>query len=541
MTLTYLLGDESSSDTITTEGGDPIFLFSLGSTHAVEYALDVDWDGDSAYNGDNEADYLLRFDISRGRERLIGAPGQGFEPYRVGRAVFELDNSSGRFNPWNAEGDLYGNIEPGKLMTFRAAVYSTDGDGHITYDIFTGFVSDIQPEGWNKTVNIVCEDGLGMLDREFNMYGSTFPHITDVLDEFMTLSNYPYTGDFSTDDPSTDYLGALAYVFDNTYIEELLNISSASLGSFACEGDGMLAYHSIYESDTSILSLDDALVLDDPFIPTPWEFIRDTIKIKASKIIRYTFKVILRYLNFYEVPALSTAILWASYFTENQLSDGTYTYNYNLYLDDTNAPIIDTIRVLTGTDSTSPAVASTNYSYSIENFIETAKFEITNSTTDSIYVRDIYYAAGTPYAVGLNEEDKKYGYEININGSTSNYWDECEFNVAGPFNTVAYQKNATQLKSEPTIASAQQNRIAKLGNLLYNYLSTPRYHPTLQMQGRPSYQWLLDVEKKITYTSAQLGIDEDFRVCGLRHQTNGENPQDVLTTIYLYPVIPSST
>ena len=78
MTLEFLLGNETATDTISCENSDGILLFALGSTHAVEYALEIDWDGDDVFNGDNEADYLLEFDISRGRERAIGAPGEGF-------------------------------------------------------------------------------------------------------------------------------------------------------------------------------------------------------------------------------------------------------------------------------------------------------------------------------------------------------------------------------------------------------------------------------------------------------------------------------
>ena len=56
MTPTYLLGDETSSDTISTEDSRGLLLFELGTTDSVEYALEVDWDGDGVFSGDNEAD-----------------------------------------------------------------------------------------------------------------------------------------------------------------------------------------------------------------------------------------------------------------------------------------------------------------------------------------------------------------------------------------------------------------------------------------------------------------------------------------------------
>ena len=536
MTLEFLLGNETATDTISCENSDGILLFTLGSTHAVEYALEIDWDGDDVFNGDNEAGYLLEFDISRGRERAIGAPGEGFEPYRIGRAVFTLDNDSGRFNPWNIDSNLYGHLYPGCLMTFRAAVYSTDGDYHTTYDIFTGYVADIQPEGWNKTVGIVCEDGLGMLNRQFSMFGSTFSHITDVMDEYVTLSNYPYSINFSTDDPSSDYLGASAFVNNGNYLKEFEGICSASLGSIAAEGDGTLAYHSIYESDTSIITMTDGDLLNDPVIPYSWEYLRDTTKINVDKLIKYVYTGYLLSAERDEIviPASDSVTVWLPYSTI-RVSGSDLVYFNDLIIDEVT-PVVNTVSVYDKTESTTSAVASTNYSYTIDYLPDVANLTFENLTSTDIYLRTFAFSATSPNLYGLSKDASSNDYEISISGSTSYYWSSKQFNITeNNYNVVSYQLGKFTFTPAAIIRN-QRDRIIKMGSLIHNYLSTARVHPKLQMVGRPEYQWLLDVEKKVTYQSDELGINADYRICGLKHRTNS-NTQDVITDIYLYPLI----
>ena len=128
--------------------------------------MGIDWDDDGALDDGNEADYMLKWKSVRGRTRLIGRPGGGFEPYRVGKLQIILDNTDGRYNPWESTGALYGNLSPGKKMKFACSVVSsTSASGYDRFDIFTGYTSKLIQRGWNKTVTLECEDGLGMLKR----------------------------------------------------------------------------------------------------------------------------------------------------------------------------------------------------------------------------------------------------------------------------------------------------------------------------------------------------------------------------------------
>ena len=536
MSFDYYLGDESSSDSISTEGGDPLFLFSFASEHAVEYGLQIDWDNDDEYNSDNEADYLLRFDITRGRDRIISAPGRGFEPYRVGRAVFTLDNSTGRFNPWNTSGALYGNLDPGKKMRFKTAVYnSTDANFNDTYSVFTGYVVDVQPRGWNKTANIICEDGFSILSGQpidqkvlWELPYGISNYINDIIDRV----GYPYSGDVSTNDPtespSTDYyFPRFTWIDNESALDVLQDIADATIGSIAAEGDGTFAYHSIYDSDTSITTFTDELVLSEPYLPNPWEYERDTVEIYSIKA--NAIKAVDIYFtttdNPITVPAGDTVEYWAKYrYDGNTLIGGISSTTDNFVEFTAN----------TSNDGTG-ADASTNITLTYTDYLKSIKLVYANSSTDTVYITTTYNRSEN-YNLYLDIDDTYMSY-----GSTSTAWDVKKFTLSDNiFFALHYDAFPASGSISYTYAEELQSRIDTLANLLVDYLSTNQVHPTLQMQGRPDYQWLLELENKVTYQSDTLNINSDYRICGLSHKSLG-NPQDVITTIHLYPVIPSTT
>lgn len=551
-TYEWLIGDESSSDTLSTEDSRGFFLWDLhGSTNTLEYSINVDWNGDDDLDGSNEAEYMLRWACDRGRQRLIGSPGSGFEPYRVGRLTVELDNHDGRFNPWNTDSPLYGNLEPGKLMEMKVAIHdSTSATGYTTYSVFTGYTSGLSMNGWNETATLECEDGLGMLEnKKFDMFvigNYTTPtdiKIYDVMDNFVELSGYPYGTDFSTGDPSSDYLGAVAFVDNGTYLNEFEKICNASLGSIACEKDGTLAYHSIYDSDSSILTLTDSNTIRYPEFPNPWEYKRTKVNLDAEILYNTSATIFLADVTHktYNISALTSEVLWMPYFTSyapSYLSEETYFDNLHVSEFPSTGYFNEYIYLAESSDLF--GVDSSDYSLTITPYLTNAKVEITNPSTSEWGFGYLYYVGGE-YACSLSKDDNKFDFERISVGSTSSEWDESEFKVeSSVYNTIHYYFGGYGTPVPTSYANAQRARINKLGNLIYDYVSTEHVFPILQMEGRYDYQFLLDVEKKVTYTSALLGISDDYRICGLSHQSLG-TPQSVLTTIYLYPVIPSST
>jgi hypothetical protein len=126
--------------------------YEMVDAEQTTWLLEIDWDGFS-----NEANRITRFKLDRGRDQTIGSPGRGFEAPQVGRLTVDLDNYDNRYDPWNKEGDLYGLLRPGVRVNF-AAIYRS-----VYYNLFTGFIRDIQPRGFRKYVTLTIEDGAGWL------------------------------------------------------------------------------------------------------------------------------------------------------------------------------------------------------------------------------------------------------------------------------------------------------------------------------------------------------------------------------------------
>ena len=86
------------------------------------YSVQVQWDGT---NWTEEWSRVKKMTISRGREKgVLGSP-------MVGQLVMVMKNSDLRFSPANADGDLYGDLLPGKAARVRAMIgqaATLDGD-----------------------------------------------------------------------------------------------------------------------------------------------------------------------------------------------------------------------------------------------------------------------------------------------------------------------------------------------------------------------------------------------------------------------------
>jgi len=515
--------------------------YEVSTSGNTTYYLDIDWSNSTNY--EDEADRMLKFKIDRGRTRLIGRPGGGFEPYRVGRLSLFLslllDNSDGRYNPWNTSGALYGNLTPGKRMRFVAAT-STDA-----YYLFTGYTSKLIPRGWNKTVTLECEDGLGILRRTENYItneNDTEPYYTvdNFFDNMLDFVDYPYSRDISTADPTSDIFAAHPIMLKDNGLSSAEDLANGAIGTIAAESDGTFAYHSIYESDTSTFTFTDSNIIKTPYFPNPWEYRRDATKLNAEY---WLFRVGFNRFDFVTTDAPLTIGVGDTLTKEFSYIDTLTSYPGNWYGGAYPTTAFD-VFVSTNSDLTG-STSTTDISYETTIYPEKLVFSITNSATDTQYVNKF-----TNY--GVDKQCLQYE-NIDLNfGTTINDWTSQEFVLSSPYFSMGaygytdgyysdyWPAHSSDYFGTTNVTKTQTARINKLGNLLYNYLSTDHQFPVLQMEGRPNDQFSIDVEKRVTYSSALLGTTDDYRVCGLSHQSL-DTPQSVRSTFYLYPVIPSST
>jgi hypothetical protein len=178
---------------------------------------------------------------------------------------------------------------------------------------------------------------------------------------------------------------------------------------------------------------------------------------------------------------------------------------------------------------------TTDCTSSVDWFNGKAVATITNTTTDAVYVttNDIYGAY-----FRSNDFTKEFESTTDSNNTFVLYSPYLEF--------MKYESTDGVIKdlgiSTPiTWGSTDSNQhIDDIGATLLNYLSTPRAFPTIQMQGRYSNQFSLDIEDAVQLTLDTLGIDDTYRIHKISHRS-GMTCQDVTSTFKLYPIMTKST
>ncbi|WP_460071068.1 hypothetical protein [Streptomyces sp. YKOK-I1] len=119
------------------------------------YQIAVDWAADSDFDDahdDVTEDVLERgITISYGRDQ-----SRQLSPGRVGSAGFSVCNVTRLFSPENANSALFGDLEPGREIRFRAT------RAGVTYPLFYGRLNDftVHADRSNRSVDFTALDGL---------------------------------------------------------------------------------------------------------------------------------------------------------------------------------------------------------------------------------------------------------------------------------------------------------------------------------------------------------------------------------------------
>ena len=100
--------------------------YGIGSTTGnLLWALRVLWDG--TWWGPNEAHGRMKdLTVNRGRQSILAGGDRGLESFAPGEVTAILDNSDGRYDPFNTSSDLYPDVRPGKFVTLEVTDDSTD-------------------------------------------------------------------------------------------------------------------------------------------------------------------------------------------------------------------------------------------------------------------------------------------------------------------------------------------------------------------------------------------------------------------------------
>lgn len=493
--------------------------FKYGTTHkygastaedSLAWGIEVDWDGDGAFTGENEAGYLIKApSIKRGRRTMLRPAGQGFESIRTGQATVVLSNHDGRYDAWNASSPLYPNVESGRDIRIRVR----DRNTGTIYDRFYGIIQDIVPSGYDATaiVTIYCDDGMRILrDSEATVQrpytdGTLAPAtLNSCIDTILDAIQWPTR--WGTDIDESSY--GIRYWYangDRSVATEIEDIALSFFGYFFITNDGQARFINNMENRTSVVSLDKAELLKDIGNPQPWTIRRQVVKIR-----------------FHVRKKADDAVVWQPLETDPPLDPGetreffaSYIYNgFPAYLEDFFRSIVYSLSPYVVYTSGLTIVADTS------DFGSKVFLTFTNPNVDAVYI-----FPGNP---------DNYPEATFISGDIT--WTERADTISSPRDpsTIANPRSLVL----DSLWYQDRNQVYDFVDEYQAFISELHKTPVIQIENRFAKQFTPDLFDVITVSISTLGISsETFRVGAIEEESVGETTQAVRTTFYLEPFV----
>lgn len=249
------------------------------------WILEVAWDG--SYSGTNEAPGRLMTPCrgKRGKSAYVNRKGSGLEPIYAGEMTITLDNTDGRYDPYDSNSVIYGTNPQGKPIRLRVK----DLPSGVTYPVFEGHIEDIQPVSYpKKQVTITCSDDIEALSKSRVTIPLTFNTTASAAIEAI-LNNAGF-GNYAIE-ASTHPLTLFSLNKTNA-MQEINSLTQASLGQVFVTRDGVIRYYSLGYDGMAEETIDEADILKEIRILQPWDTLCTHIEITANRWVRTQVKKI---------------------------------------------------------------------------------------------------------------------------------------------------------------------------------------------------------------------------------------------------------
>ena len=445
------------------------------------WGLEVDWDGDGAFDGTNQSRYLCGFKIERGRKTMLQSSGNGFEVIPIGRATFTLHNVNGRFDGWNESSPLYPNVTFERDVRFR--VRDMVGSGG-TEPVFFGEITNIVPTGYDTIdpkVNIEVSDAMGFL-RSYSARVAMQENVTLDTAIGLVLDSVSYPSRWARDlDVTADAIKYWWASGDRTAAAELEDLALSGFGQFFIAADGTARFVTRTNVGTSVANFEQGDLYKQIENPQPWVNRRNIMRLKV-----------------HPKDVSGTALLYEYFGTAPQIPAGetfvffpNYTYNGN------SVPALSIVEPVAGTDyqiwTTSSEGSGTDMTSSctvaVTNFGSTALVKIVNNSGSTVFLTS--------------------------------------FKLRG---VVVYEKNASDLTypSDPTTVTKPReffidltwqqdaNQAQDYVNIYGPFLDALHPFPIVKIENNFDLQFGVDLFDVVTLTADRLGIQGvSFRVGGI--------------------------
>jgi hypothetical protein len=472
-------------------GGGSLFGPSDDSGSHFLWGVEVDWDQDGAFTGENEASRMTGLNIRRGRTSYVRPQGQGFQPVATGRARVELDNSDGRYDGFNSDSPLY----PSDIK-----IQVKDIDTGTIYPVFYGTISDIKTKGYghNARVTIYADDGYYFL-REYTARVATSTDVApeDAIGSILDYINWPsrWGRDLDITTDNIKYFWASGNKLASNIIE---NIVESFPGYFFMAADGKATYTARTNVDTIGVEYSESDYLKDIGLPQPYENNRNTTRIKSYPRTESGDTVIWQLLG--DTPSVqpgsdNAEILFADY-TYNDIAVPALSVNIS-----SSDYTMNTQPDGSGVDT------SSDFTVDLVDFGDTARLTFTNSGSGTSYITSVQIKGSAVFL--QNNADVVYP------SSTSDLTQVREL-----FLDLIWQQDI--------------NVATDFSTLVGSFMEDLHPYPTIQLENRAEKQFKPDLFDIVTLNMPTLGLSgESYRVAGIEHQSMNENCQAMKTIFFL--------
>ncbi len=485
--------------------GDGALYGTSDARNAYAWDVSIDWDEDG-YLETNDADRLVSYSLRRGRTRMMGGFGQGFEPISTGVCTLVFRNDDGRFDAWNTSSPLYPNVNYGKDLRVRIKDLSTG----IIHARFYGVITNIEPSGYDQdaVVTITASDGLEYLrNNTARVAMQTDISPKAAMDLVLDAISWPVR--WGRDLEST--LEEIPYWWssgNNIALSELQNLAMSFIGYLFVDAIGRVRYIARTNIGTSVADYSQAELMKDFGNPQPYEIRRNITRLKAHPRTK-----------------ADTGTIWELVGTPPSIGTGstnTLTVFANYKYLDSNAPAINVITPEATTDYTVNTLAdgtgtdlTGSCTVSLTDFGDTAKLILTNNSGSSGYVTSFKVRGDAVYEPSVTD--------------------------------VTYPTNpATILTPRELVFDLiwlqDINAAIDLAVVLGPYYAGLHPTPNIKLSDRPALQFAPELFDIVTLGLERIGLSgESFRVGGIVEATDGtyKNCQSVQTRLYLEPYISS--
>lgn len=473
-----------------------------GSTSAADnnllWGIEVDWDGDEAWTGYNEADRCVNLRVRRGRNYLIRADGNGFQPQAVGEATITLTNDDGKYDPFNATGFYYPNIRPGRY----AKVFVWDEIGGTKYDIFAGRITEIRPyrRGESRFVDLTVQDGWGWL-QDYDAFVVLTEDVTvgEAVDTILDEVAYPDIWGRSVDSGGD----SIAYWWEDkrpaeTALHDL--IYNYEMGRGIVAADGTFEFVRRSYSDTDVVEFTQDVLLKDIGSPQPWETVRNVARVVVNPRVESTGVEIWSMGGRPLVKAGGTLEVFADFRYENRavpaknLITPVASTDYEAVSADSN-----------GEETTDDAIADLSVEIDY-NFGLSAKLIWTNTGSTDLIITTARLrgdAIDCPYQTTMEQDESGSEQPRSLKLDTQHMQD------------------------------INQGEGAVLH--LARWLSPVQMFPVIAVEQRPEYQFAPDLQDKVALDVDVLSLDDSYRIGAIEHEWLSATGQAVRTTFRLEP------